>query len=186
MPLSKVAAPLPRIATHPTLKTAFERPALGASGPRTEITVLDLGKKPWSSSCINLQQQDDDLLAVVGSDCIVVGYPLPNIDDPFFPVWRRGSFAYEPAAPVNGKPIFLIDAATSRGMSGSPIIQVWHDPAPLRSADGIAEIDPTRVRSSRLRGVYGGRAHSARSVMAGTPTGSPSSSKREYATTATR
>lgn len=130
---------------------------------RTDIGVIPLNESAYPVRCINLHPADD-LLACVGSDCFVVGYPLSSIDDPFFPVWRRGSFAYEPSSPVDGKPIFLIDAATSSGMSGSPLIQRWSGPAPIQGANGRVEVAVDRVISSALCGVYGGRAHSADNV----------------------
>lgn len=105
--------------------------------------------------CLN-DDPDEDLYAQVGADCFVVGYPSNLFGDPYLPIWRRGSFAYEPGAPLDGKPIFLVDAATSPGMSGSPIIQRWFGPAPIRVA-GQIEVHGEKVVTSRFVGVYGGR-----------------------------
>lgn len=107
--------------------------------------------------CLNDHQDEPSLAGNVGFDCFVVGYPNPNFHDPYLPIWRRGSLAYETLFPVDDKPIFLVDASTSSGMSGSPIIQRWHGPAPLRQANGTINVKLDSVVTSRFIGVYGGR-----------------------------
>lgn len=58
----------------------------------------------------------------VGTDVFVVGYPHGLSGDAFTPIWKRGSIASEPSFNHQGMPIFLIDTATRKGMSGSPVI----------------------------------------------------------------
>jgi len=59
----------------------------------------------------------------VGDDCFILGYPLRNYDGLMPPVWKRGSIASETLLGLDGRPVFLVDAATTPGMSGSPIIR---------------------------------------------------------------
>lgn len=57
-----------------------------------------------------------------GTDVFIVGYPLGLLFDAPFPVWKRGSIASEPNAPIHGLKKVLIDTATRPGMSGSFVI----------------------------------------------------------------
>jgi hypothetical protein len=125
---------------------------------RTDIACIEAkGLAGYSIACVNAAP-DEDLFANVGFDCFIVGYPNQNYHDPYFPIWRRGSLAYEPQHPIDGKPIFLVDAATSPGMSGSAIFQRWHGPAPVHTGPGngiTTKLDS--IVSTRFIGVYGGR-----------------------------
>lgn len=101
--------------------------------------------------------QDENLFSAVGFDCFIAGYPNRNYRDPYLPIWRRGSFAYEPSVPVHDRPMFLVDAATSPGLSGSPIFQRAHGPAPIVGESGELVVKGDAVVSTRFVGVYGGR-----------------------------
>lgn len=96
--------------------------------------------------------------AYAGSDCFVVGYPGNNLADPYPAIWRRASFATDPAIPVDNRPMFLVDGLTNPGMSGSPVYQRVFGPAPLRREnDRDVEVNLQAVVSTRLVGVYSGR-----------------------------
>lgn len=58
-----------------------------------------------------------------GDDCFLLGYPLRNYDGLKLPIWKRGSIASETNIGVDGRPIFLVDAATTSAMSGCPILR---------------------------------------------------------------
>lgn len=100
--------------------------------------------------------QDEALYSAVGFDCFVAGYPNRNYVAPFLPVWRRGSFAYEPSMAIHDRPIFLVDAATSPGLSGAPIFQRAHGPAAVVQGDELI-VKGDAVVTTRFVGVYGGR-----------------------------
>ena len=69
------------------------------------------------------------------------------------PIWKRGSIASETPLGVDGRPIFLVDAATTAGMSGSPIIRkVTTLTADNRDIDALQEFS-----SYELIGIYAGR-----------------------------
>lgn len=50
-----------------------------------------------------------------------VGYPL-GVSSSGLAVWVRGSIASEPDLEHDGLPMFLVDARTRRGQSGSPVV----------------------------------------------------------------
>lgn len=101
----------------------------------------------------------DDLVVDVGFTCHIVGYPTPHVSGLKFPIWRSGALASDPALPIDGKPIFLVDAATGPGFSGSPVYRVHFGPAPHYddSVDTGIRIDTSSVRRVSFVGVYSGR-----------------------------
>lgn len=93
----------------------------------------------------------------VGDDCFILGYPLQNYEGLMPPVWKRGSIASETPLGVGGKPIFLVDAATTPGMSGSPIIRKV-----ITLTANNSDLNALQEYSSyELIGVYAGRLENA-------------------------
>ena len=87
-----------------------------------------------------------------GDDCFALGYPIQNYAGLMPPIWKRGSIASDTAIGVDGKPAFLVDAATTKSMSGSPII--------CKSTDIITDIANRRIGHKTnygIIGIYGGR-----------------------------
>lgn len=65
--------------------------------------------------------RDDPYLELaVAGDVFIVGYPLGITVAETLPLWKRASFASEPAIDVDDLPKYLVDTATREGMSGSP------------------------------------------------------------------
>jgi hypothetical protein len=123
---------------------------------RTDIACVEINLPNHRNIvCVN-EAPDSPLLANVGFDCFVVGYPSSSYGPPQLPIWRKGSLAFEPMLPIDGKPIFLVDALTSPGMSGSAIYQRWHGPAPLME-NGKLSVNLHAIVATRFVGVYGGR-----------------------------
>gem|GEM_PF-582942 len=75
------------------------------------------------ASCLLNDHSGQRIVTNVGDDCFILGYPLRNYDGFMPPIWKRGSIASETPLGLDGRPIFLVDAATTPGMSGSPIIR---------------------------------------------------------------
>lgn len=75
------------------------------------------------ASCLINDNINSRIVTNVGDDCFILGYPLQNYDGLMPPVWKRGSIASETLIGIGGRPIFLVDATTTPGMSGSPIIR---------------------------------------------------------------
>jgi hypothetical protein len=88
-----------------------------------------------------------------GDDCFLLGYPLRNYGGVMFPIWKRGSVASETSLGVDDRPMFLIDAATTPGMSGSPIIRR----ATMFTADNKDIGALQEMHAYEFIGVYAGR-----------------------------
>jgi len=97
------------------------------------------------------------IVTEAGDDCVILGYPLRNYAGGNFPVWKRGSIASDVGIGVDGRPMFLIDAATTPGMSGSPILRrVNTFTADNRNVGALQEF-----HALEFIGVYAGRLQSA-------------------------
>lgn len=98
-----------------------------------------------------------NIATMIGFDCAVVGYPQAKVGGLMTPIWRRGTFASEPLLPVDDKPMFLLDAATSPGFSGSPVFRRQVGPAPMQNADGTITSKLDSIVTTSFIGVYAGR-----------------------------
>ncbi len=80
----------------------------------------------------------------------IIGYPLGLSAGGKFPIWKKGHVASEMDLNFDNKPIFLIDATTRSGMSGSPVV--------LRES-GMVEMEThiTTGTYTKFLGVYSGR-----------------------------
>jgi hypothetical protein len=58
---------------------------------------------------------------IAGADAFVLGFPLRLYGAGKLPLWKRATVASEPNFDIDGLPKVLIDTATRRGMSGSPV-----------------------------------------------------------------
>ncbi len=66
---------------------------------------------------------------VVTSDVFIVGYPEGIAAGNGTAIWKRGTVASEPELPIKDRPCFLIDSATRRGLSGSPVVARYERPS---------------------------------------------------------
>lgn len=125
---------------------------------RTDIACLEVpANEAEDILTIGEGYSENGLYTHSGSNCFVVGFPSRNFAEPYFPIWRRGAIASEPRIPVNGQPIFLVDAMTSPGMSGSIVIQREFGPSARLGADGNLTTNLQAVVTNKLIGIYGGR-----------------------------
>jgi hypothetical protein len=108
---------------------------------------------PWEPEPVAGQQ------IWVAQDVFVVGYPFGLSSGFRLPLWIRGTIASEPAFNYvhreKALPLFLIDARSRSGQSGSPVLLYYHPGSLVPRADGTAKI--TGPAYSRLLGVYSGR-----------------------------
>jgi len=129
----------PRWLEHPTF------------GKRVDVVALALGRELGSAVCLN-DHAKSRLLISVAMDVFVIGYPL-GIGVKDVPLWKRGTIASEPDLDVDDLPLLYVDTATTKGMSGSPVL--------LRASSGRMEDGSTTMSSSRIMnrvvGVYSGR-----------------------------
>ena len=126
---------------------------------RTDIAALRVAGDPQQQiNCMNDHADIfGELFTHVGMDCAVVGYPTTSFGGLMTPIWRRGTIASEPALPVDGKPMFLLDASTSPGFSGSPVFRRHFGPLPEQQPDGSLSIMVDSVMATKFVGIYAGR-----------------------------
>ncbi len=95
----------------------------------------------------------------VTQDLSIAGYPFRLTSGPGLPLWIRGTVASEPAFYYAHReknlPLFLIDARTRSGQSGSPVILFRLPNSPIPSDDGTFRYSLGTY--TRLLGVYTGR-----------------------------
>jgi hypothetical protein len=121
----------------------------------------DIGSRIVAMSSIAIASRGEDGEFVlkfpypkVGSDVFIVGFPNGLVTQGVLPIWKRGSVATEPLHPVLGKPVFLIDATTRSGMSGSPIIYFGKE---VTDEDGTPLSANAPDDTMWLMGIYAGR-----------------------------
>ncbi|MHB1095629.1 MAG: S1 family peptidase [Gemmatimonadaceae bacterium] len=104
---------------------------------------------------LELELASVEMETLVGMPVSIVGFPLGLKEPVGFAIWKTGHIATDPDVPRHGLPLFLVDATTRSGMSGSPVI--------LRRSDGIALRGDAIVAASpsnRFLGVYSSRLNS--------------------------
>lgn len=96
-----------------------------------------------------------------GENVFIIGYPYRLTVGPILPLWIRGMVASDPmfgyADGNKSYPLWLIDARTRRGQSGSPVIRHRAPGAIVIRNDGRAGSSP--FPDSDLLGVYSGRTN---------------------------
>ena len=100
---------------------------------------------------LDLNLKDVDLLVSPSEDLSIIGFPYGKASDGKFAIWKSGNLASDEDINYDNKPIFLIDATTKGGMSGSPVFAIRI--GQVRSSQGL------NIGSSATRflGVYSGR-----------------------------
>lgn len=101
----------------------------------------------------DLALANSDIVPEVAMPVSIIGFPLGLTSARVFPIWKTGHIASDPDLDYNSEPLFLIDATTRGGMSGSPVV--------LRMTGGYkARSGDTRYTSKSITlflGVYSGR-----------------------------
>lgn len=106
-----------------------------------------------------LAQIDVDLQP--GAECFVIGFPLGLATGSAWPIWKTAHLASDHYVDYRkGEPVFLIDATTRGGMSGSPV--VFRTFSSFRKADGTMVF--ATGATTRFLGVYSGRIHESSEV----------------------
>lgn len=137
-------------------------------GGKVDVGAINLGKISIETHWRELTSEHAKLLSTplngyhlfadfdidAGDDAYVIGYPLGLHGGGRFPIWKRASIASEPGLLIDGLPKVLVDTATRKGMSGSPVIAVRR--GYIRSRDGDAAKDILGQAEAFL-GVYSGR-----------------------------
>ena len=63
-----------------------------------------------------------DMVPMVAMPVSIIGFPLGLSGPGKFPIWKTGHIATDPDLDYDNLPVFLIDATTRPGMSGSPVV----------------------------------------------------------------
>lgn len=85
----------------------------------------------------------------------IIGYPYGLATGGAWPIWKTGHIASDPDLDYDGKPVFLIDATTRGGMSGSPVVLRLH--GGYKTSNGSYVM--SGGTSTKFLGVYSGRIH---------------------------
>ena len=104
---------------------------------------------------LTVSHADVDVVPWVATPAHVVGFMDGEEAVNTLPVWKTGHIASEPSVDRDNLPMFLIDATTRRGMSGSPVhLRVTGG---YRSRDRRGEIVQLSESRTMWLGVYSGR-----------------------------
>jgi hypothetical protein len=96
----------------------------------------------------------NDLKAGVSDGVSIIGFPFGLTAGGALGIWTRGFVASEPDIDFDDLPVFLVDARTRPGQSGSPVI-VYSSGGPTATADGKLAFFGGPVVT--FLGVYSGR-----------------------------
>lgn len=95
-----------------------------------------------------------DMVPQVAMPVSIIGFPLGFSGPGRFPIWKTGHIASEPELDYNNEPLFLIDATTRGGMSGSPVVLRLSGGYKMKSGGSIIGSSGT---ATLFLGVYSGR-----------------------------
>lgn len=136
----------------------FEHPSFGR---RVDVVALSLRevKGLWLDYRLFPHQLTDAFeprkLRTRPTDPVsIIGFPYGKFSHGSLPIWSRGYIASEISLDYDGLPRFLIDARTTSGQSGSPVI-AYAPRGPATLADGSVINSTDEI--TNLLGVYSGR-----------------------------
>lgn len=118
-----------------------------------DVVAIELPALPGAHSYPINKMKVSPMSVGMGSECFIIGYPSGvNVEN--FPIWKRASIASELGVTAHKKPYFYVDTATSRGMSGSPVIaRTW---GLYQMKNGRGQVGNPGSHNSFL-GIYSGR-----------------------------
>lgn len=101
---------------------------------------------------LDISLAQTDLLLSPSEPVSIVGFPFGIAAAGKFPIWKTGHIASDIDLNYEDKPVFLVDATTKRGMSGSPVFARRLGSIYRSSTGNIGGRDVTR-----FLGIYSGR-----------------------------
>ena len=89
-----------------------------------DVVALPIESAPYDAHIysFDLSLSDADIMPEVAMPISIIGFPLRLTRPGNFPIWKTGHIAADPELDFGGEPLFLIDATTRSGMSGSPVV----------------------------------------------------------------
>ncbi|MBT5824020.1 trypsin-like peptidase domain-containing protein [Candidatus Peregrinibacteria bacterium] len=118
-----------------------------------EVDVVAIPFEPDADCAlhgIDLIAAERDVLLVPSSPVSIVGFPKGLIVLGKFPIYKTGHIASDIELDWQNKPVFLIDATTKGGMSGSPVVA-------KRVGFYLTSEGTTVGNTTKFLGVYSGR-----------------------------
>lgn len=133
----------PRWLEHPTL------------GRRVDVVALPLTETTGSAFIgYDPRQEGVPIKYGVSRPLSIIGFPYGRTGGGLLGIWTQGYVATEPELDFDDLPLFLIDARTRGGQSGSPVI-AYADGGMVTSDNGDSGVYSGPVE--RFIGVYSGR-----------------------------
>lgn len=126
------------------------------NGRQVDVVALPLSSYP-DITMYPLDQNlaNTDLIISPSEPVSIIGFPLGLVSVGKFPIWKTGHIASDIDLDYGGRQVFLIDATTKSGMSGSPVI--------ARRTGYIHTSTSSSVQLggsvTRFLGIYSGRIH---------------------------
>jgi hypothetical protein len=127
----------------------LEHPILGRS---VDVVCLELPDDISANVFPINKLEQHKLMSRIADEVFILGYPL-GIGVEKLPIWKRASIASEIDFDVDNEPKFLVDTASSSGMSGSPVIR--RSTGGGQTEDGNFQMGISAM--SRFIGIYSGR-----------------------------
>ncbi|KNZ68662.1 hypothetical protein Tfer_2753 [Thermincola ferriacetica] len=103
---------------------------------------------------LDLRLAESKIIPQPGMPASIIGYPF-GLSNFLWPIWKTGHIASDPDVDFDGCPIFLIDATTRSGMSGSPVVLRLTHTYYSNNVQGLVSEGVT----TKFLGVYSGRIH---------------------------
>lgn len=113
----------------------------------TDVVALPIDEEPPSAYAYPLEDAVDPRDLSPGAELNIVGYPFGVRTSAA--VWSRATVASEPRHGFNEDPVYLVDARSRSGQSGSPVVTT--------DSRSLTDGPPQAKAQWRLAGIYSGR-----------------------------
>jgi V8-like Glu-specific endopeptidase len=91
-------------------------------GGSVDVALIPLKNIFHKGVALDPRKFNTDLDVSPSEPVSIVGFPFGLPSNGKLPIWKTGHIASDVDADYNDKPVFLIDATTRHGMSGSPVL----------------------------------------------------------------
>jgi hypothetical protein len=96
-------------------------------GRKVDVVALPLNLTKEQKGKINIyslkiNEFNDEIVKYPSINLSIIGFPFGFSSYGRFPIWKTGQLSSDFDLNIDNLPVFLIDAATRSGMSGSPVI----------------------------------------------------------------
>lgn len=125
-------------------------------GSKVDVIAIPLNLTKHQQDSVQLyaieyEKYNDDIILYPSINLSIIGFPRGLASYGKFPIWKTGQLATDYDINVDNLPVFLIDASTRGGMSGSPVI--------IRQAGTTLTKGSFSIggKAQKFLGVYSGR-----------------------------